>query len=193
MKAEDFTTWDRISVWWRFEGRYYHKDFIYGIKNLFRWFKLVWKDRDYDDAFIFEPLKFKIKKTMEYTERRKFFVGWEHEVSRMRICIKLIDSIQDNKYGLESFDYQKTTHKFIPSEEIDKNGKNYFELVSEVVEDNLDLYFKKHHSSYKKVLKKYKGEHSRMSLSIKLGYEVHNKAKKLLFNILDKHIENWWE
>lgn len=193
MKREDFTTWDQISVWWRFEGRYYHKDFIYGIKNLIRWFRLVWKDRDYDDAFIFEALRFKIQKTMEYTERRNFFIGSEHEVSRMRTCIKLIDSIVDAKYELECFDYQEVRHEFVPTTELDYDGKNYYELVTEVVEDNLDLYFKKHYNSYRKLLIKNKGKDSRKSLSVKLGHEVHNKAKKLLFNILDKHIENWWE
>ena len=28
---------EKIKLWWRFEGRYYYKDFIQGVKNLYKW------------------------------------------------------------------------------------------------------------------------------------------------------------
>jgi len=52
---------DRTRLWWKFEGRYYHKDIINGVKNLYKWFPIVWKDRDHDHYFIYETLRFKLE------------------------------------------------------------------------------------------------------------------------------------
>ena len=48
----------KIINWWRWEGKNYHRNFIKGIKNLFKWFPIVWKDRDWDDHFIFEIIHY---------------------------------------------------------------------------------------------------------------------------------------
>ena len=52
---------EKISLWWRFEGRYYHKDFTRGVKNLWRWFPVIWKVRDYDGHYIFEMIRVKLQ------------------------------------------------------------------------------------------------------------------------------------
>ena len=201
MDAQKLTTWEKISLWWRFKGRYFRQDFIQGIKNLVKWFKLVWKDRDWDDTFIFEALKFKIENTAKYTERRQWFVGWEKEVSRMKTCVKLINYIQDNTYGMEYYDYQESKYEFVPSGVVDENGKSdYYEMKSEVLVDNLDEYFKRYPRIYKLVLKKYFSDLSdeditekRMSIAFRIGHENHERAKRLLFKILNEHIESWWD
>ena len=33
---------------------------------------------------------------------------------------------------------------------------------------------------------------SRTRIALYMGHERHAKAKRLLFNVLNKHIENWW-
>lgn len=193
MKKYELTRFENFKIWWKYEGRYFHLDFIHGIKNLFHWFKIVWKDRDYDDSFIFEALKFKIEKTARYTERRKFFVGWEREVSRMKICIELIKRIQDNYYGIEYLDYQESNSYFVESESKDKHGDTMFELKQDVITDNLNEYFKKYKNTHKEVLKGDVKHLSNDSVALKISNKNHEKAKKLLFTILNNHIENWWE
>lgn len=193
MEQEKLTIWDRMSLWWTFNGRYAHYDFYYGIKNLIKWFKIVWKDRDYDDFFIFEVLKFKIENTAKYTERRQWFVGWEHEVSRMETCIELIDRIQNEYYEMEYLDYEESNHYFVESDLKDEKGENLFELKSETKWENFEKYFKKYPSTYKKVVKECGSDETKHHIAIKMGYHNQNKAKRLLFNILHNHIENWWE
>ena len=94
--------------------RYFFLDLGRRIKNLWRWLPIVWNDRDWDDGFIFEVLKFKLKNTADYTEQRQRFVGYEHEVARMRLCIRLIERIQEEWYGMEYFDYHTSTFEFTP-------------------------------------------------------------------------------
>lgn len=37
-----------IHLWWYHNGRYYHKDFVQGVKNIWNWLPIIWKDRNYD-------------------------------------------------------------------------------------------------------------------------------------------------
>lgn len=193
MKNEKISWFDRLSIWWRFDGKYIHHDLIYGLKNIVKWFKIVWKDRDYDDSFIFEALKFKIENTAKYTERRKWFVGWEIEVSRMRTCVELINRIQNDYYGVEYLDYQESNHNFVESDIRDDDGDMMYEMKSELISENFDQYFKKYGSTYRKVIKEYGDSLNKDSLALRVSNKNHQKAKKLLFNILEKHIESWWE
>jgi len=176
------------------EIRYFFRLLKHGVKNLWRWFPVIWKDKDYDDHFIFEILKFKIKNTAEYIEDSSFFVGYEHEVSRMRLVNKLIGLIQSQYYDMEFLDYEDTTYEFIPSDAVDENGKSdYYEMKSEVIEDRLDDYFTKYPLIYKKVINKLGPDTSRTKIALYMSHENHERAKRLLFNILHKHIENWWD
>jgi len=167
--------------------RYFFLDLGRRIKNLWRWLPIVWNDKDYDDHFIFEVLKFKIKNTADYTEQREWFVGYEHEVSRMRLCAKLIERVQEEWYEMEYFDYHTFTFKFVPIRDTD-----LCEMKSEMIEDRLDDYFIKYPLIYKQVVSELGDTENRMRIAIHMGAKNYKRAKRLLFNVLDTHIERWW-
>jgi hypothetical protein len=48
-----------IPLWWNHEGRYYHKTFRTGVQNLWYWFPIIWKDRNWDSNYIFEIMSHK--------------------------------------------------------------------------------------------------------------------------------------
>jgi hypothetical protein len=173
--------------------KYFFLDLGRRIKNLWRWLPIIWNDRDWDDSFIFEILKFKLKNTADYIEQREWFVGYEHEVSRMRLCVKLIERVQEEWYGMEYFDYHTSTFEFIPTENKDENGDPYYTMHSEIIEDNLDGYFKKYPLIYKRVVAKLGSDSDRTLIALYMGRKNHERAKRLLFNILNEHIENWWD
>ena len=60
---------DKIKYWWRFEARYFHKNFIKGVKNLWKWFPTIWKDRDWDSYHIYEILRVKIENQAKYMQK----------------------------------------------------------------------------------------------------------------------------
>ena len=82
--------------------------------------------------------------------------------------------------------------QIIPTGNFDENGDNYYEMKSTLISDNLDDYFKKYPLTYKKILKTMGEDSSRTRIALYMGHERHAKAKRLLFNVLNKHIENWW-
>jgi hypothetical protein len=65
--------------------------FVYGIKNLIRWFPVIWKDQDWDGYYTLKILQRKIKNVRVYNEKRKFYVGVENEIKWMKTCERLLE------------------------------------------------------------------------------------------------------
>ena len=108
---------DNISSWWRFEGRFYHKDFTSGIRNLIRWFPVIWKDRDWDDHFIWQLMIQKLKFQAKYIGERDFHTSAKRDAEIMMTCVRLMEKIKEEYYGTEYLDYQRTHCEFIPFED----------------------------------------------------------------------------
>jgi len=190
MKKEYNQWYWKLYRWFKWDAKHLHRDIFQGFRNLWRWFPIIWKDRDWDDHFIFEVLKFKIKNTADLFEKNQRFVGWENEVRYMRICEKLIGRIQEEYYQSEHFDYRDVDMKFVPTE------NNLYEVVFDTKRDDIDQYLEKYPHSLR-VAKRdprfvnYFIEGRKGYLAV--GIVRHEKAKKLLFKILERRIENWWD
>jgi hypothetical protein len=186
---------DKIRYWWRFEARYYHKDFIKGVKNLWKWFPTIWKDRDWDSFFIYEILRVKIENQAKYIGDRNLHTEAKRDAERMLLVSRLIKLQQDDTYGMEYMDYHKSKFEFVPTDET----KEYYTMEDELISENFDEYFKKYPIQYKKVLS---GEINRFNrpieekdkklIAMEIAHENQERCHKLLFNIISNHIERWW-
>lgn len=190
--SEEYNQWYwKLYRWFLWDAKHIHRDIAQGFKNLWRWFPIVWKDRDWDDHFIFEALKFKLKNTANYFEEKQRFVGWEDEVKYIRICEKLIDRIQNEYYQAEYMDYVDMEYYLIPIKNTDKS-----EYKTSIVENHLEKYFALYPKTKKKVLSdsKYKTYiPTDRGTALAMGIERHLKARKLLFKIMERRIEAWWD
>ena len=191
---EDKTIW-KIRRWILNDLPYLHKDLAKGIKNLWKWFPLVWKDRDWDDHFIFEALKFKIKNTAKYIKKNDRYIGCERDVQIMMTCVRLIEKIQDQFYDLEHTDYMEQEFSFEKIENSDLSKLNI-----ETISQNLSDYFSKHPNIYRRALKssitKEKWHYSEISdqtLAMWMAHYNHNRARKILFALMERNIEKWWD
>jgi hypothetical protein len=199
MKNKKLNIFEKISLWWKFEGRYYHKDFINGVKNLWKWFPVIWKDRDYDDHYIFEVLKFKLSKQANYIGGRGNHVSAKRDAEIMQLVTRLIKLHQDEFYGMEYMDYHNTDYDFVPTDyKID--GEGCFEMKSTLVSENFDDYFKKYPRQYKKVLsgeinrtQKNPNEKDKHTIALEISIENHERCNKLIFKILQENIQRWWD
>jgi len=190
MKTKDKLIW-KIRRWFKWDFKHLHRNITKGIKNLWKWFPLVWKDRDWDHHFIFEVLKFKIKNTSKYIETKKRFVGWENEVRYMNICVNLIDKIQEEWYQMEYMDYEDSKIEFVPS-----SKEGLYEIEQSVTRNDLKSYISKYPNSRREVLKQrmYKGySETERGIALSIGVHRHLKARRLLFKILEEKIEGWWD
>lgn len=180
----------KVYRWFKWDFKHFHRDVTRGFKNLWRWLPIVWKDHDWDSDYIFEPLKFKIKNTADYIEKNKRFVGWEHEVRYMRICVKLIERIQSQYYVDEMHGYWETNMRT----ELMENGN--YSLEFDDVRNDLSIYLSKYPNDKRRTLKSKRSENvgdSDKSFAILMAYMRHERARKLLFDIIQDKIERWWD
>ncbi len=109
------TMFDKIR-WWLQDLRYYPRNFVISVKNLISWFPIIWKDRDWDDHYIFEVLKFKIKRQAKYIAERDFHTSAKRDAEIMNLVARLIELEQDETYNMEYMDYHKSKHYFVESD-----------------------------------------------------------------------------
>ena len=199
MERERKNIFYRIYLWWIFDGKYFHKNFVKGVKNLWKWFPVIWKDRDWDDHYIFEVLKFKLNKQADFIGSRGNHLSAKRDAEIMRLVVRLIELHQDEFYAMEYMDYNEIETSFIPTDH-KINGEECYEWVAKEINENYDDYFKKYPRQYKRVLS---GEVSRFKrsgeeltkevIAMEIAHENYDRCNKLIFKILETEINRWWD
>ena len=181
---------NKIKRWWRWNGRYLHRDIQYGVQNLIRWFPIIWKDRDWDQAYIWDMLERKLRNQSYHIKHYGHHVDTDHDSRNMLICANLIKKIKDEHYDMEYMDYYKWDSEFLPIE----NTKLY-EMRSHVRWENFDEYFKKYPLVYKKVVANIEPDRKddKKYIAMRIAQTNHKRAIRLLFKIMEDQIERWWD
>lgn len=188
---------NKIKLWWKFDGKYYHKDFAHGVRNLWRWFPTIWRDRDWDGDFIYEILRVKLENQAVYIGSRDIHVDAKRDSERMLLCARLIQIQKEDLYAMEYMEYHETEYDFIPTDET----KKWYAMEDTLISENLDEYFAKYPRQYKRVLS---GKVNRLNrniddtadkklIAMEIAHENQERSRKLLFKILEDHIEEWWD
>lgn len=172
----------KLRRWVRDDLPYLHLEFVRGIKNLWRWFPVIWKDRDYDDYYIYKVLQFKLKNQAKYIGDRDWHTRAKRDAEKMMTCVRLIDKVTKEYYGMEYMDYHDFNFVF---------GNPSFQM--EVTKDELDIYFSMYPLTYKKVIAKHGKDEDKAMTALLMGDIRQEKARKLLFKILEQNIECWWD
>ena len=185
-----------LSLWWQFDGRYYHKNFIQGVKNIWYWFPAIWKDRHWDSHYIFDIMIHKIKAQSKYIGDRGIHTRAKRDAEVMMTCVRLMERVQDEFYSGEYSDFHKTKHWFEPA---DKEG--YSTWKSRILSEDFDSYIKKYPLIEKRVIN---GEgvfqlddedtlENKQRIAMNIGHINHDRARKLLFKLMEENIERWWD
>ena len=186
---------EKISLWWRFDGRHIPRNIMEGIKNIIYWFPIIWKDRNWDHHYIFEVLKHKLKAQSKYIGDRNRHTRAKYDAQRMNLCVNLIQKLEDDYYGLEYMDYAENRHWFEDCD--DKPGYSTWE--SENIWEKYDDYFKKYPLLYKRVINGegvfgLEGrEGDKQLIAMNIAHLNNDRAHKLLFKIMESNINSWWD
>jgi len=73
---------------------------FYGVQNLWKWLPIVWGDRDWDYAFLFYMMEFKLKNMADAIEEEDRHVGVVQDVKDMRTCAFLLKRLTGDETGL---------------------------------------------------------------------------------------------
>jgi len=180
------------------------RNFSTSVGNLIKWFPVIWKDRDWDDHYIFEVFKFKLEKQAKYIKEKGFHTNSDLDAKRMMLCVKLMEKVQEEFYVMEYMDYEDKDFLFVPTgDDIEDDLGGYY-METCLKKENLNDFFKKYPLVYKKIItnKKYhifKIENDDLTsyevksrIALNIGRYNHERARKLLFKVLSENIESWW-
>jgi len=73
------------------------------IKTTIAWLPVIWRDRDWDYAFFFILLQYKLKRMEKFFRERGHHVGSEKGARRMHVCYLLLGRLIDDMYGEMAF------------------------------------------------------------------------------------------
>ena len=97
--SEEYNEWYwKLYRWVRWKLPYQHKYIKYGVKNLYKWFWVIWNDRDWDHYYIFQVLKFKLEKQANHLAENGFHNNAQRDAELMMTCVRLIDKLQNEYY-----------------------------------------------------------------------------------------------
>ena len=161
--------------------------------NLYRWLPIIWRDQDWDTSYIWEIWKFKLKNQAEYIGRKGHHVDNERDAQRMMTCVRLIERIQEGYYEHEPHTYIETKWNW---DDYSESSDEFFELKSETISEHFVDYFKKYPRTYKRVREGGKcgfDISGKEGMAYAIGHANHDRALKLLFKLLENHIQGWWD
>lgn len=169
------------------------RGFVQGIKNLIRWFPLIWKDKDWDHWFLEEMMIQKLNNMADFFEDP--LLARTHDATyrgkQMRIAADLLRLCQKQYYSDEYFDYY--------SQDFYLDEFGHLQFQEETIYDNLDEYFNKYSRVKKGLLNgsiKTKISHirkDRMRMAMAIADYNHNRARRIAYHILDSQSPSWWD
>jgi len=180
------SAWERKSLWKKLPT--WLKEFLIGCNNLIKWTPTIWKQRDWDDSFIFDVLQKKIefqRKELVYANRHTQI---ERDNRDMTIVLNLIERVRNEFYATEYLDYRETKFRF---EDIEGKPK-YKSLELDIVWEDDDTFLSMYPSTVRKVIKD-KPDLNKTDLCFWVSQYNQEKAHNLLFKILKERIRWWWD
>jgi hypothetical protein len=183
--------WKKAWIWLRYDAKYLHKEIYRGIRNLIYWFPVIWRDRDWDQKYIYDILETKIEKQARYIGKYGHHLNAERDAEVMMTCVRLIKKVAEEYYSSEMSDYHETDMEFVPIEGSTNSTVKFTEICN-----NFDDYFTKYPTAYKKIVTSGKikdSKEDKYSIAREMAIYNQNKAHKLLFKILENNMEKWWD
>lgn len=154
-------------------------DIRHGIKNLIDWFPVIWQDRDWDHWFLYKIMHKKLER-MEYLQRT-----YGHHVDniktadQIKVCKLLLARLIEDDYLMNATKYHE-----------EKWGE--LELVTEEI-PGTDLFSVKTKTGIPLTEKEKEIEQKLRLDKYKHGDKMKEQDLDLLFKIMRKHIQGWWD
>ena len=182
------SAWERKT--WRSHTPIWLLNFIDGVKNIFKWIPVLYKDKDWDWRYIYEIMEFKLLQQRNHLITANRHTGTPEINRDITTCLNLIQRVKDEYYQCEYFDYFKSNYRFEPT---DETGQ-YFTYHSEIVWEKFDEYLAKYPIQHKKVLQKYSDKiENKRDIAFYIGLENGKRAQDLLYKILNEKLNRWWD
>ncbi len=151
------------------------------IKNIIKWFPILWKQRDWDYGYAIDVFIFQLSKIADnFDSGKSYSIGSEARASQIRRVVKLMKKVYDEEFELDYSDqieakYGKNNWVFNPTQEQREKG-----IINRVFEKNYS----------KEELKQIYEDERKIILQCS---EKQEKAHKLVWKLVENYIRDWWD
>lgn len=162
----------------------HYRDIIHGVKNLFRWFKTIYNDRDWDYIYTLEILIKKLENQANYLQKNGILENSDEISNEIRYTINLLNKFIKDEYA---------ENALIPHYEKWGNQKIIWIKDEQLSHDDFVLHSM--NLEYEKTLTEQEKEQEReefVAIIHKADAERQEDLKKA-FTFMAEHIERWWD
>jgi hypothetical protein len=165
------------------------KNISYGIENLYNYFWVIWRNREWDGAFTYELLQRKIEIQRKYLINRNSFVSTEQTNRDMTLILNLLNRVQNEYYADEYFDYYDLKLDFVRTED---THQELYTIESEYSNERYDEYLSKYPRTVKLVKSQYP-ELTDHDLCGRVGQHLQEKCHRILHRMLEDKLMGFWD
>ena len=163
----------RVFEWFRY-------NFPAGLKNLPLWFKVIWRDRNYDYFYIYKILQHKLKLMEEHIRVRNNHVEAQRDAQQIRVCLDLLNHLIGDDYEntlryFHTLKWGEFNYKFVPVGDRTGYSKMEVSYTKAKTPEEAAQADKESHEIFTKV------------------EAFKKRCRKLLFKLMANHIEGWWD
>jgi len=187
-----------------YDLQYIPRNIAISIRNLIKWFPVIWKDRDWDHSFIYEILKHKLENQAHYIAKKNRHTLAQRDAELMMLAARLITIQQEDLYDMEYLDYHESNFKWIDATDGDSIPEKYKgskRLEIEIVSERFDEYFERYPRQYKRAVsgelnlftRNEDEKENKKIYAMEIAHENQDRSRKLLFKLLERNIERWWD
>lgn len=141
--------------------------FAIGIKNIIAYSKVIYNDRDFDDLYLIILIKFKIDRMIESTSKYSDMERKDFDIIRMKRVRNLLGAIVDMKYEDEFFNYLDQNRNIDYSKYVDDNKLRAKRLGVYTTKPTMESW-------------------------VIISGDKMKQCRRLAFEIISDHSQNWW-
>ena len=185
-KASDKIHWkDKLQdIWWDVKTPFTHmrwkyRDFTNGISNIFKYAKAVWSDYDFESQSLYDLMYYKLKYQYKFfTSDRTWCVGAKSRAKRIRIAMGLSKRLSEDDY---------LSNALIPYyDRYPREADLMSNITPEYNEDGrIKFWCMKSDSD--------EVRHNLFKRCAENSERNKKQDKSLLFDTLNKYIDDWWD
>jgi hypothetical protein len=174
---------------------YWFKRKFWQIKNLIKWFPIIWKQYDFDYSYAIEVFKFQLNKTADFLDSNNSVgANAKYKAEKIRTITKLMDKVYEEEYACE---YQGIFEKKYGKKSLSNIGKSSLVYKFEDLEYNQ----KNKRMIMLESISKQKVINENL-LSIRQNYfnnlfeesqKKQEKSHKVLWKLIENNIQNFWD
>ena len=158
----------------------FRRNVTQGFESLWKWLPVIWKDRQWDHQFIYEVFRHKLHLTEQLIRHDGIHLYHIRDADKIKLCVNLLDRLMKDEYHETAFKPHRKKWgepKFDWIEAKEHAGMTELKITHPNVETTKDE--EKQSKDFKRCAKD--------------EVTLREQDLDLLFKLMRKHIQSWWD